>query len=161
MDYSDISYSDLDIAKYTTVHEFAAQSRQRGAAALAPLIGLSAAVLCNKVNPNIDTHHLTLDEAVRIQAVTRNFSIHEACDRLFGRVSLPALFDYSGVKNEDLTAALLKREKEAGETAAAIELCLDGEITPDDLRQLQTEIYQDIQVLMEILHRVQQQGGAQ
>lgn len=41
-----------------------------GSEALAVRIGMSAAVLRNKVNPNNNTHHLTLAEASEIMGVT-------------------------------------------------------------------------------------------
>jgi hypothetical protein len=61
-----------------TVHEF-----KGGSESLGPLVGITPAVLRNKVNPNNTTHHLTLAEAVRICRMTADFRIltawaHEA-----------------------------------------------------------------------------------
>lgn len=52
-------------AAYHTVHDYAG-----GSESLGPRVGISAAVLRNKVNPNNDTHHLTLAEAQRIVDIT-------------------------------------------------------------------------------------------
>ncbi|WP_353630655.1 phage regulatory CII family protein [Achromobacter xylosoxidans] len=52
-------------AAYHTVHDYAG-----GSESLGPRVGISAAVLRNKVNPNNETHHLTLAEAQRIVDIT-------------------------------------------------------------------------------------------
>jgi hypothetical protein len=50
---------------YATVHDYPG-----GSESLGPRAGISPAVLRNKVNPNNETHHLTLAEAVRITNLT-------------------------------------------------------------------------------------------
>lgn len=52
-------------AAYATVHDYPG-----GSEALAPRLGMSAAVLRNKVNPNNTTHHLSLAEAQRLVGLT-------------------------------------------------------------------------------------------
>lgn len=52
-------------AAHKTVHDYPG-----GSESLAPRIGMSAAVLRNKVNPNNTTHHLTVSEADAIMGVT-------------------------------------------------------------------------------------------
>lgn len=49
-----------------------------GCEAIAPRMGISAAVLRNKANPNSATNKPTLDEADRLMGVTGDFSILEA-----------------------------------------------------------------------------------
>ena len=155
----ELNHSALDLAIYATIHDYTNRNG-RGAAALGPLVGISPAVLCNKANPNIDSHHLTLAEAVRIQAITGDYRIHEACDQLFGRVSIPAMLDFSGVSNTDLINAMADWQKECGETAGAVGLCLEGR-TPkkSDLDNLMNEIYQDAQRGLEIWRRLKALGG--
>jgi len=61
-------------AAYNTVHD-----HPGGASALAPRMGIkSPAVLNSKVNPNTDTHHLTLAEASKLMALTGDFRILQA-----------------------------------------------------------------------------------
>ena len=56
-------------AAYNTVHDY-----KGGASALAPRMGIkSPAVLNSKVNPNTDTHHLTLLEASKLMALTTEY----------------------------------------------------------------------------------------
>lgn len=52
-------------AAYAVVHDYPG-----GTESLAPRLGMSGAVLRNKVNPHCDTHRLALDEAVRITDIT-------------------------------------------------------------------------------------------
>ncbi|MBN3848170.1 hypothetical protein G3N58_15215 [Paraburkholderia sp. Ac-20342] len=52
-----------------------------GCESLAPRIGMSAAVLRSKVNPNTDTHQLTLVNAVRVTEVANDDRILEAWAR--------------------------------------------------------------------------------
>ncbi len=56
---------NITTAADLTVHEY-----KGGSESLGPLVGISAAVLRNKVNPNNNTHHLTLAEADRIVRMT-------------------------------------------------------------------------------------------
>lgn len=52
-------------AAYATVHDYPG-----GSESLGPRVGISPAVLRNKVNPNNDTHHLAFAEARRIADIT-------------------------------------------------------------------------------------------
>ncbi len=52
-------------AAHATVHDYPG-----GSESLGPRVGISPAVLRNKVNPNNETHHLTFAEARRITALT-------------------------------------------------------------------------------------------
>lgn len=57
-------------AAYYTAHKYPG-----GVRAIAQRMGMSANVLQNKVNPNNDTHHLTLAEAVALMDVSDNDAI--------------------------------------------------------------------------------------
>lgn len=153
-------YSQLEDAIHETVHGFAHHGR-RGAEALAPLIGVQPGTLRNKANPDILTHQLTVAESVPVQLVTNNFAIHEALDRLFGRVSIPAAFDLSRVTNEDLVGSMGRWQAEVGETAAAVIECLEGASPdPDRLATVERELYQDMQKGLELLRRLKARKGA-
>ena len=58
-------------AAYNTVHDY-----RGGANSLASRMGIkSPAVLNSKVNPNTDTHHLSLLEASKLMALTGDYRI--------------------------------------------------------------------------------------
>lgn len=60
-------------AAYATVHDYPG-----GSESLGPRVGISPAVLRNKVNPNNTTHHLTFAEAQRIAAMTNDHRMLQA-----------------------------------------------------------------------------------
>lgn len=60
-------------AAHKTVHAYPG-----GSESLAPRIGMSPAVLRNKVNPNNSTHKLTLEEADELMGVTGDFRMLQA-----------------------------------------------------------------------------------
>lgn len=60
-------------AAYAVVHDYPG-----GSESLGPRVGISPAVLRNKVNPNNDTHHLTFAEARRISDMTGDFRMLQA-----------------------------------------------------------------------------------
>lgn len=61
---------NITTAADLTVHEY-----KGGSESLGPLVGISAAVLRNKVNPNNTTHHLTLAEADRLVRMSGDIRI--------------------------------------------------------------------------------------
>lgn len=60
-------------AAYATVHDYPG-----GSESLGPRVGISPAVLRNKVNPNNTTHHLTFAEAQRIADMTGDYRMLQA-----------------------------------------------------------------------------------
>lgn len=60
-------------AAHATVHDYPG-----GSESLGPRVGISPAVLRNKVNPHNTTHHLTLAEAKRLVLVTGDIRILRA-----------------------------------------------------------------------------------
>lgn len=64
---------NITTAADLTVHDY-----KGGSEALGAVIGMSPAVLRNKVNPNNNTHHLTLAEADRIVRLTGDARILSA-----------------------------------------------------------------------------------
>lgn len=148
-------YSPLEDAIHDTVHRFAHHGR-RGAEALGPLIGVQPGTLRNKANPDIPTHQLTVAESVPVQLVSNNFSIHEALDRLFGRVSIPQAFDLTRVTDLDLVESMARWQAEVGETSQAVLGCLQGQCTDEQIHTVERELYQDVQKGLELLRRLKQ-----
>ena len=71
-------------AAYAVVHGYPG-----GSESLAPRLGMSAAILRNKVNPNNCTHHLTLAEADRLTGITGDLRIAHALAGAHGAVVMP------------------------------------------------------------------------
>lgn len=111
-------------AAYHTVHDYPG-----GSVALAPRMGMSSAVLRNKVNPNNCTHHLTLVEADRMVGLTGDMRLVQA----FGATHGFGLVRLTGEQREDgsTLAAVLSRDSASGGLSATLAAALaDGVITP-------------------------------
>ncbi|MGL0786562.1 phage regulatory CII family protein [Xanthomonas translucens] len=117
-------------AAHKTVHAYPG-----GSESLAPRIGMSAAVLRNKVNPNNTTHHLTLAEASEVMGVTGDDRILHALAAQHGytlqRVDTPT--------TGSLLTALLSASSAKGKLAEIInEALTDGRITPNEANDIAT-----------------------
>lgn len=66
-------------AAFHTVEE-----HSRGAKALAAAMGVQYKTLLNKVNPNQTSHHLSLQEALRLMQVTRDTRVMDALAEALG-----------------------------------------------------------------------------
>lgn len=73
---------DVIAAAHKTVHN----PEHGGSPALAARMDMSSTVLNSKVNPNCDTHHLRLDEALTIMEFTGDHSIIQAMAQRLGGV---------------------------------------------------------------------------
>ena len=100
-----------------------------GSESLAPRIGMSAAVLRNKVNPNNHTHHLSLAEASEIMGITDDLRILDALAAEHGCIVVRHDVPSCGSLIADLlSAAALK-----GELAAQLaEAYADRRISPNE-----------------------------
>lgn len=89
-----------------------------GSESLAPRLGMSAAVLRSKVNPNCETHHLRLSEAVAITDITGDVRILRAFAQETGRLVLDAPTDADGQPSDmavlELVAAVWAGQGELG-----------------------------------------------
>ena len=72
----------VEDAAHKTVHN----ASHGGSTAIAARMGMSSTVLNSKVNPNCDTHHLRLDEALTIMEFTGDHSIIQAMAHRLGGV---------------------------------------------------------------------------
>ena len=145
--------SDIDLAKQKTVKSF-----KGGATALAPLLNIHhASVLSNKVNPHNETHHLTVNESVTLQAITQNFSILHACANVLGFVCVPIpTEELQDTSDMELLTVWAEWQAEAGETAQEIRNALkDKKITQAELKKIKKEVFEDIAREMEMLQRLE------
>lgn len=110
-----------ELAAYHTVHDWPG-----GAESLAPMMGMSAAILRGKVNPNDAKHHLTLREASALMVITGDDRILHALAAEQGAVVRYADAD----EPADLRDATLRAVAAKGVLAAKVaEATADGIIT--------------------------------
>ena len=142
-------FSQLEMAKYAVVHDYCG-----GAVALAARLGVNPGTLSNKVNPTVETHHLSVDEAVAVQNLAGDHRILHAEAQAQDHVCIP-IGEWRGVSDTDLVEALSRYMEEVGETAGTLRRALeDGVVTPGEMLELEAEAYEDVAVLMELLARV-------
>ena len=71
---------------YKTVHEFPG-----GIEAVAKLMDIPKGTLSHKVNPNNTTHHLTLEESIKLQKITRNVALLHDYNAELGHSAVPCV----------------------------------------------------------------------
>ncbi|WP_255504190.1 YmfL family putative regulatory protein [Caballeronia sp. EK] len=144
-------------AAYAVVHDYPG-----GTESLAPRLGMSAAVLRNKVNPNNTTHHITLAEAVRTTDITGDERILTAwaVDRNAVVVHLPE--PSSEPDNEELLEKFLKLTSHYGALAKRHqEATQDGEVDDEemaDLRRIGNAIHQTVEEINALTARIYTRG---
>jgi hypothetical protein len=117
-------------AAYATVHDYPG-----GSESLGPRVGTSAAVLRNKVNPNNDTHHLTVAEADRIVGVTGDFRMLKAWANAHGFLLIKAPDAQRGESDMSVLEKVVELGVANGQFMQAINAALaDGRI---DQREIQ------------------------
>lgn len=141
--------ADVSDAVYRVVHDF-------GVERLAARTGTPAGTIHNKANPNETSHHKpTLSDALIWSQIAADKRIAHAFCRALGG----AFVDLSGMAGQSDKALLdlaLKRDKEAGDFAAALLLALeDGRISAADYRALHREGYEAVTAMLELLARLE------
>lgn len=117
-------------AAYHVVHDYPG-----GSESLGPRVDISSAVLRNKVNPNNDTHRLTLAEAVRITDITSDDRILQAWARARGYMLIkpPAGHTCDMAILEQVVGLAVVN----GEFMATVNEALsDGKITRDEIERI-------------------------
>lgn len=144
-------FSPLDQAKYDVVHQFP----NGGAVRLGPLVGIKPGTLSNKVNPQLETHHLTVDEAVAIQNAAQDFRILYAEAELLNHAAIP-LGNYNNVSDVELLNVYARLHAEIGDLAESINDALDDHrITREDFNTIAKEGGQMVQAWLELRARLE------
>ncbi|MDP1925750.1 MAG: hypothetical protein Q8K57_13330 [Thiobacillus sp.] len=113
-------------------------------------------VLSSKVNPNTKTHHLTLDEAMRIMALTGDHRILRAQNEELGY--LPPIPRVSAdVSDTALLESYTKLISELGDFSTQFHLALaDGRVTKKEVKRLRSEMLDFVGAGEELLNRLEQ-----
>lgn len=139
----------IEDAQYRVVHDFPG-----GAVRLAPLVNMHPGTLSNKVHPGSPNHHLTVREAVAIQAATHDCRLLYAEAQVLGHACV-ALGDFSGISDVELLDAYAAYHQELGQTAAAIREALAHRVvTREQIREIEREIHEDVRHAFEFLSRL-------
>ena len=139
-------------AAYATVHDY-----KGGAAALAPRISkkLTEAVLNSKVNPNTTTHHLRLDEAVKIMVLTGDHQILDAICAELGKVAIDTPNE-DEVSDSSVFKHLLESGQHQGNFYSELHKALeDGVITDSEYASVQAEAYKYQKSVSSIVKKIE------
>ena len=133
-------------AAYHTVHDYPG-----GATALAPRLGIkSPAVLNSKVNPNTDTHHITLVEAIKIMAITNDYRILQSMNAQLGKVAID-LPQIPECRDTALTDLVLSFGMGGGDVYTLFKTMMaDGRITRGEAVDLSKVIHKLHEILAEL-----------
>lgn len=120
-------------AAYATVHDYPG-----GSEALAGRMGMSAAVLRNKVNTNNTTHHLTLAEAQRLVGLTGDKRILHALAMESGDLVIEGALDEGPTSDMAILEAMAALMSRSGELGGAIHHAFtDGVLTEDEMQRIE------------------------
>ncbi|PQV50999.1 phage regulatory CII family protein [Paraburkholderia sp. BL21I4N1] len=125
-----------------------------GCESLAPRMGMSAAVLRNKVNPNNTTHHLTVAEAVRMSQITGDVRIAEAIANELGHalVKLPQVSDCCDSAIVEMMGKAWETHGDVGrEITKTLE---DGRVEHKEVARVEARIFAHAQVLFNLAARL-------
>ncbi|VVE90421.1 phage regulatory CII family protein [Pandoraea bronchicola] len=137
-------------AAHALVHDYPG-----GSESLAPRLGMSAAVLRNKVNPNNDTHHLTLNEAVKATDVTDDDRILQAWaeQRGYALVKIPQLAECCDSAIVELMAKAWATHGLVGNEI--VKTLDDGRVEQSEVARVKGRIFNHAQVLFSITARLE------
>ncbi|HEL3778667.1 TPA: phage regulatory CII family protein [Stenotrophomonas maltophilia] len=142
-------------AAYDTVHQYPG-----GSEALAPRMGMSAATLRGKVNPNTDRNLLSLQEADALMARTGDYRILHALCAEHGFIAQRVDAPESG----SLITALLAAAAAKGDLAELIsEVMADNRITPNEADAITRACQQVMAALVQVSQHAEaaaERGGA-
>lgn len=134
---------DVDDAAYALAHNFPG-----GVPALAQRMGVSPNTLQSKVNPNLDTHKVSLREAVLMQAVAGDPRILHAMAAALDHVALPTRC----ITEDDLTAVMARIGAEVGDVFREVQLVLsDRRVTLNERRRVAGQVAEAVQALAAVL----------
>lgn len=131
-------------AAYATVHD-----HHGGASALAPRLGIkSPAVLNSKVNPNTETHHLTLLEASKLMALTGDYRILQTLCAEHGKAAIDLPDIPESQRDHSLMDIFVRIAIQKGNVAQTFhDMMADGRITQGEALDM-SKVIHELHVLL-------------
>lgn len=127
---------DVMDAAYDTVHDYAG-----GSESLAPRVDMNARVLRNKVDPKCETHHLSLNEARRIMARTRDHRMLYALNDELGYLPPIPRIPFDEVSDLALLESFTKLMAKVGEFSGVFHTSIaDNRITQAEIDVLTIDL---------------------
>lgn len=137
-------------AAYAVAHDYPG-----GTESLAPRLGMSGAVLRNKVNPNNSTHHLTLKEAALLSAVTNDRRIAIAFARELGLTCIEVP-EPEHCADADVIELMAKTWETNGEIGREVNKTFeDGVVEQHEVRRVKDRVWDHIRTLFGLVGRIE------
>lgn len=137
-------------AAYAVAHDYPG-----GTESLGPRMGMSAALLRNKVNLNQTINHLTLAEAVRMTAVSGDNRIIQAWARELG-MALIELPQAENCADADVIELMAKTWETNGEIGREVnETFRDGRVEPHEVRRVKDSAWKHMVTLLSMVTRIE------
>lgn len=148
-------FGRLDTAIYDTVHGYRdPSSRERGAAALAPRVGMQPGTLSNKANPSMPDHKLGLAESITLQVAADNYSILHATAAALRHCAWP-LPPHNNASDVELLDVYAKVNEQTGHKARAIRDALrDQRVTGAEVARIRACFDDEVRAGLELLARL-------
>lgn len=141
---------DISDAAYHTVHDYPG-----GAVALGARLHVNGTVLNSKVLPTCPTHHLALDEAVRVMELTGDHRILVALCRRLGYLDPIPAVAYDGIADEALLEMVARMHGETSDVSRSlVDALADGKVTRDELGRFEIEAQEAMTAIAALLDRV-------
>lgn len=139
----------LDSA-HAVAHEYAG-----GCESLAPRMDVSAAVLRSKVNPNVQTHHLTLKEAVRMTAITGDTRILQAWARELG-LAVVEIPNPESCADSDVIELMARSLQTHGEIGREINKTFeDGRVERHEVARVKDRVWSHMVTVLGLVGRIE------
>jgi len=151
------TWTPLQLAYWRTVHQFRdPRTGRRGAAALAPKLGKSAATLSNEVNADMPSHKAGLEDSVTLQAVTGDYRVLQTYAAELGHLAVPLPdFDRSAVSDVALLGQMTAWQAAMGRTMQQIHDALaDGDVDADEAEGIRYHLFAHMTEGLRFLHRI-------
>jgi hypothetical protein len=124
-----------------------------GCESLAPRMGMSAAILRNKANPNSSTNKPTLDEADRLMALTGDYAVLHALAENHGFVC--TRIDEQPGGDMAVLEATTDVWARLGDLGSEVHRALaDGRIEPHEVKSIEAATFAAFRPMMQLLARV-------
>jgi hypothetical protein len=136
-------------AFHATVHGYAG-----GCEALAARMGVSAAVLRNKANPNADYHKPTLADIDRIMALSGNVAVLHALAQNHSHVCIPVQGD-AAPSDMAILELVTQVWSASGSVGAEVHATLaDGVVERHEIERVEAAVYRVNKTLSEMVSRL-------
>ncbi|MDW5417728.1 phage regulatory CII family protein [Iodobacter sp. CM08] len=144
---SEAIIASVEDAAYHCAHAYPG-----GVESLAPRMGIGAQVLRNKLNPNTNSHKLTLAEADLLIGITGDKSVLHALAMTHGMVCVPLLADGQYACDTTVLEMVTRLWRLGGQVGTAVDETLeDHRVESGEVQKVREKVYSHVAALHELV----------